>query len=468
MSENNSNSKYQAAAILVVPIRLRDGYDLHQSKQYKEIPSTEQEKVKNTISKLALFNHAGILLGDASTSGNDENIGINIYDLSEKVKNAFGVKDVDYIDGFNEISFHVEYTDREKEEKLSTRAFHFSWKKFKDEDSEYSNEWKTPKLIEFPLSNICFITFPVETESCSNIDEIYTLFNKLSVTIGYDNMKLFSDYSGDRMSMKEIVESIVPELMKGKASLMAIKSMVSFVYASNPDLNLEKKDTNAKPDIQEIRNNTCKLAYTSDLKGFVADDKIPFLQMLDSDPKQYASASIVGASFVSVGKYKSSKAQGKLNTNFWLFLLLLIQRYSLLDILFDLNSINTQNNVNLKELNANYRKMCKIKASLFFTDISDRYDISRIYHMFGDGLKIEALYDEVNKKLDLLNQYLANIKDEQNKKFQKFISLLLVILTLTSGLNDLLDIVNDAAKWIPAIIAFILVGFVFFKNRDHF
>lgn len=461
MSQSNKKGDYQACGIIVVPLRIKDNFDFIKKTTLSEIDTNELKKTKQTISSLALFNHASILLKNISRSDTADAMGIKIYDLSAKLRQEFKNKT-----GVPPIT--VAYQEWDNTEKIfkskETKEFSFSWKDNKKEENAYSNEWGKAKLIVFPLSNIAFVTLPVETEKCNGIEEIYTLFNKLSVTIGYENMKLAID-NETMCSMPSFIERLVPEIREGSISYMSNKSLVSFIYVSNPDL-IENEQSITDIDKNEIKKCACKLAYTSDLKGFVVDEHVPFIQMLDSDPKLYASASFLGASYVTAGQFDYRKAQRKLNSTFWVFLILLIQRYSLIDILYDLSRTNAQNNMSFSKTRSSYKKMCKIKASLLFTDISDRYDVSRLYHMFAKGLKIDELYEEVTLKLNTLNQYLTQLNDEKSGKLQTFITWMLVILTLTSGLNDLLDIVEDSNRWLPGGLALILVGWILYRNRN--
>lgn len=247
--------------------------------------------------------------------------------------------------------------------------------------------------------------------------------------------------------MGEIFDQLTKKL--SNVVPLTTKSLISFIYAYNPDL--ENKEEKSYKECSE------KLAYTDERKGFVTDDdETSFLQLLDSQ-KVYTSAGTFGASFVTDNK----KAYNRTNLDkyFWIYLLLMVQRYSLIQILYDLNIFfgkitgkSGRKHIKLKELQDKYQEMCEIKAGLYFTEISEQYHNIRLYHKFFDGFNIKRLYEEVEEKMEALDKFVTIEKDKHNRTAQAILTILVLLLTVTSALNDLFDIIEDQNKLMPGII----------------
>lgn len=101
--------------------------------------------------------------------------------------------------------------------------------------------------------------------------------------------------------------------------------------------------------------------------------------------------------------------------------------------------------------------MCEIKAGLYYTEISDQYHNMRLYHKFFEGFNISMLYKEVEEKLEALDKFVTIEKDKRNRFTQALITALLLVLTITSTLNDFFDMIEDSFKMIPSIISLSIV-----------
>ena len=136
---------------------------------------------------------------------------------------------------------------------------------------------------------------------------------------------------------------------------------------------------------------------------------------------------------------------------------------------------------NLTVLRERYPKVYRLKAQFFYSEISDQYDTSRLYHLFYDGFKIKELDEEVEEKLKALDEIISIKKDEEEEKTRKeslrndkknsniqiFITALVLVLTITSALNDFFDILEDSSKMIPGIISLAAVAIVMIIFKDR-
>lgn len=449
--KKTANNKYETNAVISIPFRFNSnqkGYEF-QSSMWKDVALNAKE-----INSLGLLPHVKELfdihddLFRISNTGtkhqNFDGNDIRIYELKTDriLNNILSGDDCKYA--------KTTQTDNKK-----SYVFRFSHcEKGNKQDKLF---WSTPKLVMYPLTHIGMLTLPVYHYENSQ-DEVYKFYDEINASLLSDNWHIRLNVKGNRsisdsigFTMKEIFHELTREL--DSVSLLITKSIITFIYAYNPDLVNKGKD--------EIKKCAGKLAYANSLQGFVTDEKeTSFLQILDSQ-KLYSSSGPFGASFVT--DTPDALRVDNLNKYFWIYMILIVQRYSLLNMLFELNatfsnidSKKLRKHKNLRDLQMKYQDMCKIKAGLYFTEISDQYHNMRLYHNFFDALNIKTLYNEVEEKLEALDKYLSIEKDKQSWLSQKIIAALVLLLTATSGVDDFLDILEDPTKIHPGIISLLV------------
>lgn len=429
---NRANRKYEASAIISIPFQ----FEIKKSTGTK--PSSQNDNWKpistDEMSKdLGLLPHVSeLLLNNTGKSfrGND----IEVYALNGKIK-----QEVPYFCGDNVI-FKDDNVDIVFKFALSSNG-----EKSVDGKGLF---WAEPKLVIYPLSQIGILTMPVYHYDTS-MENMYKFFNKISASLAYPWQ---FNYKDKCLSMCEIFTS----LTKGIDGIKPLcnKSLVSFIYAFNSDLD--------GGDEVDFKHCSEKLAYTDDRKGFVTDDEeTSFVHLLASN-QLYSSAGPFGASFVT--SKNNSNNITNLDKYFWIYLILIVQRYSLINMLCKLNTIfgeiasnKFKDDKYFSKLQEKYQEMCEIKAGLYYTEISDQYHNMRLYHKFFEGFNISMLYKEVEEKLEALDKFVSIEKDRRNRFTQALITALLLVLTITSALNDFFDMIEDSFKMIPSIISLSIV-----------
>lgn len=439
--ENNSIARpYEASAIISIPFRFekenRPKKKIRSKRNMWSLTST------NEISKdLGLLPHVQEVLNPNTSNSFDGN-DIEIFSINGNGENIKRLLCDDIV------TF-----ESKKENDNDSFSFKFRFSLY--EKSENSEEekykdlfWGEPRLVVYPLSHIGLLTLPIYHYD-KNMDNIYEFFNKVNVSLAYGWKLKFKD---GKHSLKDIFDLLTHDL--DNVTPLCNKSLVSFIYAYNSELRNGKDD--------DFKKCSEKLTYTDNRKGFVTDDdETSFVQLLESI-KLYSSAGPFGASFVTNDLQAfDRKSQDKY---FWIYLLLIVQRYSLINMLYKLNSIFSEiankkikDDKHFKKLQENYQEMCEIKAGLYYTEISDQYHNMRLYHKFFEGFNINKLYGEVEEKLEALDKFVSIEKDKRNRFTQALITALVLVLTITSALNDFFDMMEDSFKIIPGIISMAIV-----------
>lgn len=298
---NRANRKYEASAIISIPFQ----FDIKDSTGTKASFHNDNWKPISTdeMSKdLGLLPHVSeLLLNNTGKSfrGND----IEVYALNGKIK-----QEVPYFGGDNVI-FKDDNVDIVFKFDLSSNG-----EKSVDGKGLF---WAEPKLVIYPLSQIGILTMPLYHYDTS-MENIYKFFNKISASLSY-SWKF--NYENRHLSMHDIFTSLTKGIDGVKP--LCNKSLVSFIYAFNSDLE--------GGDEVDFKHCSEKLAYTDDRKGFVTDDEeTSFVHLLASN-QLYSSAGPFGASFVT--NKKDSNNITNLDKYFWIYLMLIVQRYSLINML---------------------------------------------------------------------------------------------------------------------------------------
>lgn len=109
----------------------------------------------------------------------------------------------------------------------------------------------------------------------------------------------------------------------------------------------------------------------------------------------------------------------------------------------------------------------KIKNS--FCNISDFPEYNKFYSMCCDSLGINALYDDVSKKMERLDAYLTQKSDENKERADWMLSLILSVLTVFSTTNDIMQLTQNIITrevpklyYIMAVLAFIPIVLLFY------
>lgn len=469
----------KAKAILTIPLRLDKKFSIASIVGNGVWQEESTKADEDEIRKLGLLSYAHALgKCGAANESND----IRIYALKKDPTSMIGVEP-------NSID-------------VNGKSIFFTFKT-SGETKKPTPFWGDTKVVYSSPSRLVLITLPVyligikerkdegsHTDNLSSVNgnsgltekDYYSAFKFFNDSIGYGKTK--SDENKDAMAisgensinknLRTICKELLGSLYDHTTSLYT-KSLISFICVQYPT----SKDLDETQEAEKVKLCAQKLAWCEDREGFVADPQMtPSLKILANKEHGdvYASSSTFGTAFVSNYNWYDFP---KSNQYFWIYLRLIILKYSLHCLLDDINMIIGQENLTV--LRERYQKVYRLKAQFFYSEISDQYDTSRLYHLFYDGFKIKELDEEVEEKLKALDEIISIKKDEEEEKTRKeslrndkknsniqiFITALVLVLTITSALNDFFDILEDSSKMIPGIISLAAVAIVMIIFKDR-
>ena len=131
----------------------------------------------------------------------------------------------------------------------------------------------------------------------------------------------------------------------------------------------------------------------------------------------------------------------------WLYLLAIIQRYSLINMSKAIGEIDDTNDkqktVSLRRLRDLSDRLVRIKVNTCFSDVSDYKQHNDFYHFCIRKLGVTRLLHDLEQKMATLGECLKQKADKRSENMQLLLAIFVAFLTVFSGCND---------------------GFEFFKN----
>ena len=458
----NREKQYKARAILVVPYMV------------KEIPSID--KITKTgcwiladadeddiqQKKVGYLSHAKI----NSDSDNASETDIFICKLAQP-RSAL-------MNSCNEYKISIGKQNKNREERFV--SFRFSWGE---------TFWGTqPNLIIVPLTHLALITIPLCLEDPKmDTGDSYEFFNHISDVSGYNNSQpTLIESDNNKQTLIELLDEILAPI--GDKTPLYTKSFISYICAYNQDVRSE--DTT-----DELVRSACKLAWTKKDVGFTIDNDLTSTKLLLDTPNYGRVSAACGTYGVAIVADSARYSfRNRTDQYFWVFIGLLMLRFSLLNMLNDISTaISKVRKLDkdivkkdlLNSLRESYQRISLLKAKFVNNEISDQYEFSRMYDLSYKGLKIYSLYRNVEEKLDAIKEIIkiendkieeknreeSLLNEQKNHKIQIFITALLFLLTITSALNDFFDILEDSSKVIPGIVSLAAVAIVMIIFKDR-
>lgn len=137
----------------------------------------------------------------------------------------------------------------------------------------------------------------------------------------------------------------------------------------------------------------------------------------------------------------------------WLYFMALMQRYVMLRMVVELSDfdLNSDTSVSREIFNKRYGYFCSTKIKSLFRNVSSFSQHNQFYKFLIDNMEIDALYDEVESKMQIVDSYLQmqrnelmRKRNEQNEKLNKKInrfSLLLSVIMVIVAILQAADII---------------------------
>ena len=219
----------------------------------------------------------------------------------------------------------------------------------------------------------------------------------------------------------------------------------------------------------------------------------------------YVSSTIEGTAFIALSKEQNAKFfegfTGILALRYvWIYLLAMIQRYSLLNIDMMLTKLeaddakdkNEHNNTSLEESNEKVKRhsamlwrllesIRNIKVRCHFTDISPFTQHNEFYEHCCDRLHVNIAYDEIDHKTKALSltmghdlQLLQEANDKEIKTREDRMNLFLAIFAVLQGISvlyELFDALLFKSDWkavgLYSVLILVSVFIVYHLYKKH-
>ncbi len=162
--------------------------------------------------------------------------------------------------------------------------------------------------------------------------------------------------------------------------------------------------------------------------------------------------------------HNSSLSQGYI----WIYLMVFMQRCTLLGIEKELSKFDFNDNAKGNEDNTPQKReqlrnlikrMTQNEINTYFVDISDHTHHNKFYRLCSRNLLIKEYFTDVQRKTRTLKEYLSQLMDQQNEemvarseKITRVITIAGIVFALFSGLNDAFDLLGDEKISLNSII----------------
>lgn len=162
---------------------------------------------------------------------------------------------------------------------------------------------------------------------------------------------------------------------------------------------------------------------------------------------------------------------------FWIYMMVLIQRYTLLNMIYELTCVDDDNlSISTEKLKEQVEHLSAVKVNTYFSDVSDNTQHNQFYHFCCGNLHIHEHFKEVDDKMSILNNAIRHREQQANEKRSNRFALLLGILTVSSALKDGSDYFCEyilrikstetmRVVWVVILIALIIAAWSIWTKR---
>ena len=228
-------------------------------------------------------------------------------------------------------------------------------------------------------------------------------------------------------------------------------------------------------------DDTIKSAIISMTRGDMKDvsNGNTRLGQIEVSDDLYIASSIEGTVVLTLSNWGNTKETEKetilryrieQTERYMIYLLIVMQRYSLIKIVQELSQIRglltESNNNTIRSLREIARTVSLIRIENYFSIISDYSVYNEFYQICCSSYCIDKLYTEIEQKMSVLNSYLTQQSNESREKAEWQLAIIAAILTVFSATNDVSQLLKGGVKqpWlfcIVSVFAIIIVAFLF-------
>ncbi len=327
----------------------------------------------------------------------------------------------------------------------------------------------------------------------SNINKLRSFRKEITEIFSLENQdKLDITLSGGKPDINQILDSVqslkeievnidrILELFSPKITLVhktGIESVETSRFNRSRLHLFTYLEANDSDDSPELRENFARIIHcqNSNYKGADINSNL----YLKSFENIYMGISIEGSAMMTLYPDKPVEDTGNNEENlgkmrrdgsttplqifireyltssfpryFWIYVMVLMQRYSLMQMIRRLTSVDDYISGNkqrsLKRLRRFVKNLSEMKVNTFFSDISDHTQHNFFYSLALEKLRVMQYYQEIEQKMDSLNDYLEQLEGERKEKMENEMAIALAIIAVPSATNDLMDMLS---KFFPA------------------
>jgi hypothetical protein len=321
----------------------------------------------------------------------------------------------------------------------------------------------SPKLILSPLSNIGVLILSIElTEKSNSLNDLINLNYKLhkinlppAITLAlppnahparihetnriYDSLSAYSMTDSKKEIMHWYLHSLCQFLLHtGNPSALQIQTFNKSRFHLFTYFQVNSLEEGILPESSNLMKDFIRIARCQNQKYQVLPDDLGnntiFMQTFENI---YIASCVEGAAMMIDSQDNSSEfIKTFKNTSFltrylWIYLLVFLQRYTLIELTGKLMNIDTNTAEDSKEnLWQLVRRLSKMKINSYFTDLSEHTQHNAFYRFCSERLLIQSYLDEIKDKIDSVDVILREQIEKNETAGKRRLEWILTILML--------------------------------------
>ena len=198
---------------------------------------------------------------------------------------------------------------------------------------------------------------------------------------------------------------------------------------------------------QEEKGDLLRISRCENKKYQIVENDKAILQTFKNI---YLLVSVEGSALMTNGSLpflQNFKTDTLQKRYLWLYLLAIIQRYSLINMSKAIGEIDDTNDkqktVSLRKLRDLSDRLVRIKVNTCFSDVSDYKQHNDFYHFCIRKLGVTRLLHDLEQKMATLGECLKQKADKRSENMQLLLAIFVAFLTVFSGCNDGFEFVKN-------------------------
>lgn len=345
-----------------------------------------------------------------------------------------------------------------------------------------------PKIILYPQASIGILSFGVELQGNPTLDDLMTFNYALHKTdhkqaplirIPFDESKWKPKNEGDIHPARQIYQTIHDDsnAMADGYYLYQLRNLLlsdlqltesNFVNADRTHIfsyvQIDRFD-----DPLAFKQTFIRILRAQNQKYMVSAHELESDIFTQTFENIYIGSCVEGGAIAvlapeSAPEHLHNFKKGTLLPRYlWIYLLVLIQRHTLLSITAKLTTPNVSGKLSLF-----VEQLSQMKINTYFTDISDYTQHNAFYKLCGNNLSIRAYLDSVSDKLTDLTSILDRHREEEenrnSKKLERSLALLaaaqIYFLSITFfGINTGFNWTTN--RWVQIALSVLTTYFIY-------